>query len=539
MEASALPRQRAAILPRSRRLLAAFPDEKLVDHIRRGNAAAFEVAYDRHYRGILSFCRHMLGSREEAEDAVQQTFAAAYTDLQSNDRPIRLKAWLYTIARNRCLSVLRARREQAAELEDVPALGGLSDEVQQRADLRELLQDLHELPDEQREALVLYEIGDMSQADVAQVIGVEPMKVKALVFQARSTLIENRDARSIPCGEIREQLATASGGALRRGPLRRHLKACEGCREYRDQVRTQRSALALLLPVAPTLGLKDSVLASLGIGGGAGGAGAAAGGAAGGAASGSGLLTSLGGAGAAKLAVGVAVAAGVVAGGGMAVKRATHDDGGGASTAHASETQSTNASSTTTQSTGALGGGVTATPIGTTGGRAGAAGDSERKRARDRRRDDQRRSGDDGEKSGDQSNGDNGSGSEGSRHHSGTGSNNGRRAHGRGKGRRGNSSANSNSHSNSNGRANHPQHPSHSGSNNGGGNAKQPAVRQPQPSSGSGSSDSTDSTGGKTGTRKTPAAPLPDATGDQAGGGKKAVDDAKKQLVPDAPAVPE
>src|SRR5215208_630223 len=282
MEASALKRQRAAVLPRSRRLLAAFGDDRLVEQVRRGNVTAFEVMYDRHFRGILSFCRQMSGSREEAEDAVQQTFTSAYTDLQSNDREIRLKAWLYTIARNRCLSVLRARREQAADLEDeaLPT-AGLSEQVQQRADLQELLHDLRELPDDQREALVLFEIGDLSQAEVANVIGVEPVKVKALVYQARSALIENREARAIPCSEIREQLATATGGALRRGPLRRHLKACEGCRDYRDQVRAQRSAIALILPVVPSMGLKDSVLAAVGLGGGAGGGGAAAGGAVG------------------------------------------------------------------------------------------------------------------------------------------------------------------------------------------------------------------------------------------------------------------
>ena len=348
MEASALRRQRAAVLPRSRRLLTTLSDDRLVEQVRRGNAVAFEVIFDRHYRGILSFCRHMLGSREEAEDAVQQTFTSAYTDLQSNRREIRLKAWLYTIARNRCLSVLRARREQAADLEDeaLPT-AGLSEQVQQRADLQELLHDLRELPDDQREALVLFEIGDLSQAEVANVIGVEPVKVKALVYQARTALIENREARAIPCAEIREQLATASGGALRRAPLRRHLKACEGCREYRDQVKTQRRALAALLPVVPTAGLKSSVLAGIGFGGGAGGGGIAAGGgvatgaagaSSGTAAGGTGLLASFGGISAAKLAVAATLGTGALIGGGVAVERAVTHDSGGTDSAEAAET---------------------------------------------------------------------------------------------------------------------------------------------------------------------------------------------------------
>ena len=88
--------------------------------VRVGDESAFEAIYDRHHRGILSFCRHMLGSREEGEDAVQHTFIAAYRDITAADKPIQLKAWLYTIARNRCLSILRARREQVA-LDDVPS----------------------------------------------------------------------------------------------------------------------------------------------------------------------------------------------------------------------------------------------------------------------------------------------------------------------------------------------------------------------------------------------------------------------------------
>ena len=97
-----------------KRLLALARDERLVEQIRRGDELAFEVAYERHAPAILSFCRHMLGSREEAEDAVQQAFASAFRDLGRDDREINLKPWLFAIARNRCLSMLRARREHAS-----------------------------------------------------------------------------------------------------------------------------------------------------------------------------------------------------------------------------------------------------------------------------------------------------------------------------------------------------------------------------------------------------------------------------------------
>jgi RNA polymerase sigma factor (sigma-70 family) len=324
MEAQVLPRTGRLFLPRSPKVLAALSDEKLVDQVRHGNEAAFEVVYDRHHRGILSFCRHMLGSADEAEDAVQQTFISAYDALQADRRDIRLKAWLYTIARNRCLSLLRARREQPAELDELP-VAGLSEEVQQRADLRELLADLHGLPVDQRAALVLSEVGDLSHAEVGAIVGCEVAKVKSLVFQARSSLIESRKAREIPCQEIREQLATATGGVLRRGPLRRHIRACAGCAEFRDDVMRQRKALAAILPVVPSLGLKHAALSAIGIGGGGGG-GAAVGG--GGIAS---LLTS----GAVVKATAVAVLAGVAVGGGLVI-----DQGSKAPTAEAAGGQS-------------------------------------------------------------------------------------------------------------------------------------------------------------------------------------------------------
>jgi RNA polymerase sigma factor (sigma-70 family) len=282
MEAHSFARSDGGLtLPRSRKLLAAFGDERLVAQLRRGNDQAFEVLYDRHHAAVLSYCRHMLGSRDEAEDALQQAFVSAHADIVSTDKPIRFKAWIYTIARNRCLSILRARREQPTDDLERVSTAGLGDEVQRRADLQELLSDMHELPEDQRAALILSELGDLSHAEVAEVIECEVTKVKSLVFQARAGLIERRQARETPCREIREQLATLKGGSLRRGPLRRHLKACPGCSEFRDDVRRQRQMVAAVLPVVPTLALRDNALAAVGIGASSAGGGVLAGGGAG------------------------------------------------------------------------------------------------------------------------------------------------------------------------------------------------------------------------------------------------------------------
>lgn len=303
-----LPASRASGL-RSQRLLRLASDERLVALVRAGNQAAFETLYDRHHRALLSFCRHMLADRGESEDAVQHTFIAAYKDLAGSDKEIQLRAWLYAIARNRCLTMLRARREQATgEDLDVPT-EGLADEVERRSDLQQLLGDMRELPEEQRAALVLAEIGALSHDEIAEVVGVPKAKVKALVFQARSSLIASRDARDMSCQTVREELSTARGGVLRRGPLRRHLSGCDGCREFADHVKHQRAALAIVLPVIPTLGLKQGALSA------ALGAGAAGGGGAAGVAAAGGGVAFIGSKGlAAKVLIGAAVAAGGTAG---------------------------------------------------------------------------------------------------------------------------------------------------------------------------------------------------------------------------------
>ncbi|MFP5362524.1 MAG: RNA polymerase sigma factor [Thermoleophilia bacterium] len=260
------PRSRFAL---PRKSLRAAGDERLVAQIRSGDGpaarTAFEVLYDRHHRGVLAFCRHMLGSFEEAEDAVQHTFSSAYRALLRDDREIALRAWLYAIARNRCLSMLAARREQVA-LDDVgdqlPSTTGLAREVEQRSDLRELLADMQLLPEAQRAALVLAELEAHSHKEIGEILGVPPAKVKALVFQARESLMIRRQARDTSCTEIREQLSVLRGGALRRRELRRHLESCEGCRLFEADVRRQRAGMAVLLPVAPTLALKNSTLAT-------------------------------------------------------------------------------------------------------------------------------------------------------------------------------------------------------------------------------------------------------------------------------------
>ena len=215
-----------------------------------GSERAFEALLRSPSPPVLALPAHV-GSREEAEDVVQLTFQAAPPGPQdAGEPPFALRPWLYGIARHRCLSVLRARLVQHP-VEEVPepATDHLDTEIAMRDDLRAILADVARLPDDQRAALVLAELGDVSYDEIARILACPRAKVKALVFQARSSLTAARAARETPCAEIREQLATLRGSALLRATLRRHIHDCPGCRAFREQLRNQRRQLGLLLPV--------------------------------------------------------------------------------------------------------------------------------------------------------------------------------------------------------------------------------------------------------------------------------------------------
>lgn len=105
-------RRTAARLPR-KRLLAMNSDDRLVELVIDGDDMAFELLYARHVADALAFADGLLGSREEAEQAVRHSFAAAHAYLADGGRKTAFEPWLYTILDNHCLSVLQRRRAGA------------------------------------------------------------------------------------------------------------------------------------------------------------------------------------------------------------------------------------------------------------------------------------------------------------------------------------------------------------------------------------------------------------------------------------------
>jgi RNA polymerase sigma factor (sigma-70 family) len=292
---------------------------------RAGNPGAFEAIVDRYQGRLLGFCRQMLGSTEDAEDVLQEVFVNAYRAMLADEREINLRPWLYRIARNRCLNHLRKPTADAQESMDmVPEVEAAStaEKVHNREEFRQLLTDVGKLPETQRSALLLREMDAMSYEEIAQAMETSVPSVKSLLVRARISLAEASQARQLTCGEVRLDLAEAAEG-LRKlsGPVRRHVRDCEECKDFRSQLRSNDKVLAALVPVGPLVALKGFIASKLGLGGagaggaatatGAGGAGAVGG--VGAALSSSGAASGLGGlGGAVGGAIGTKAVAGVV-----------------------------------------------------------------------------------------------------------------------------------------------------------------------------------------------------------------------------------
>jgi len=291
-------------------LLRLQPDERLIALTRRGQHAAFEVLCARYQTRLLSFCRHMLGSREDAEDVLQEVFAAAFNAVLADDRDINVRPWLYRIARNRSLNHLRRASAIGVDSMDVHyAEQGLStgDKVMRRENFRELIADVHELPETQRTALLLREIDALSYEQIAHAMETTVPSVKSLLVRARISLAEAAEARKLSCDEVRLELGEVAEGITKLStPARRHVRGCERCSSFRKQLKDNNHALALIMPVGPLLLLKKLFLAKLGTTASAGGAHVA-----GGASVGAGATAGAG----AGATAGAAGAGGSVAGG--------------------------------------------------------------------------------------------------------------------------------------------------------------------------------------------------------------------------------
>ena len=219
----------------------------------RGDATAFAAVYERHHQALYRYCRSILRHEEDAQDALQSTMARAFAALQEERRDFDIKPWLFRIAHNEAISILRKRRA-TTELDDIPVLTDLDDQVSEREELRLLQMDLADLPDRQRAALVLRELNGLSHAEIAVVLETSAANVKQTIYEARTALFSAREGREMPCDDVRRMLSDGDGRVLRGRGVRAHLRSCAGCRLFQADIKQREKRLALLAPPLPTAG---------------------------------------------------------------------------------------------------------------------------------------------------------------------------------------------------------------------------------------------------------------------------------------------
>jgi len=171
-------------------------DDALMALYRTGDADAFDVLFDRHHASVYHFARAMLADPPAAEEVLQETFLAVARAHRRYERRGHFRTWLLRIVRNRCLNRLAGRRVRHAvsgqvsiEMADPPAPGPSPDrQVELGEDVAAVRAAIAQLPQRQREAIVLYAVDGMRYREIAGVLETPVNTVKTLIHRARAAL---------------------------------------------------------------------------------------------------------------------------------------------------------------------------------------------------------------------------------------------------------------------------------------------------------------------------------------------------------------
>ena len=169
-------------------LLHTQSDERLVGLARAGNDRAFEAIVSRYRRPLLRYCGGLLPP-ERAEDAVQQAFLNAYRAMTTGEAELKLRPWLYRIAHNASLNLLRQNGWTYDQIpEDFDGVMQPPQAIEQKERIREVVLSVQGLPERQRDAMVLRELEGRSYQEIAAALGVTGGAVRQLLNRARTTL---------------------------------------------------------------------------------------------------------------------------------------------------------------------------------------------------------------------------------------------------------------------------------------------------------------------------------------------------------------
>lgn len=237
-------------------------DERLVKRAAKGDSRAFEAIYQRYQQELYRFCLAMVGDRQDAQDALQNTMVKVLRALPGEDREIKLKPWLYRIARNESVETLRKRRDNV-ELEPHQTVAvGVTETAEARERLRTLLADLEQLPERQRAVLVMRELSGLDFDQIGAAFETSSAVARQTLYEARLSLRQLEAGREMRCTDVMKEISDADGRVTRRREIRAHLRGCAECRAFRDDIARRHEDLAGLtpLPLAASAALLQGVL---------------------------------------------------------------------------------------------------------------------------------------------------------------------------------------------------------------------------------------------------------------------------------------
>jgi RNA polymerase sigma factor (sigma-70 family) len=169
-------------------ILACQSDERLVELVRDGHERAFEAIVTRYRKGLVRFSGRFL-PESRTEDAVQQAFINAHAALLASDEPVQLKGWLFAITRNAALNMLRQNGWNYDEIPlDFDGVRRPDQIVEQRIELQNTVAAVNDLPERQRDALVMREFEGRSYQEIGTALGANDGAVRQLLNRARVTL---------------------------------------------------------------------------------------------------------------------------------------------------------------------------------------------------------------------------------------------------------------------------------------------------------------------------------------------------------------
>ncbi len=258
-------------------------DELLAGRAAMGDDAAFTALCERYYGPLLGYTGSILLDGEDARDATQNALESALRALPGRDTSRPLRPWLYKIAHNEAITIIRRRRRHSELTEDCePTVPGPEVDAERRRRLAQLVDDLRTLPERQRGALVMRELNGLSYDEIGLALGLSNDGARRAVCDARTALHDAVDGRATACASVRRSISDGDRRSLRARAIRAHLRSCDACATFKRSIDARRADLQALAPWISGAAVLSAAGGGVGVGGSAlvagGGVSASAGG---------------------------------------------------------------------------------------------------------------------------------------------------------------------------------------------------------------------------------------------------------------------